>query len=846
MKKLNRKDYIYIGLSIITVLGVFLYITRGIYLFGSSLDWNSQHSVIPDYFRTLFYDSKNIFPSFAFNIGNGQNIYNLAYYGFLSPIFLIAYLLPFVPMDLYVSLISIISLIVSIILMYLFLKKKNYSSEVVFLSTICFALSTSLTFHAHRHVMFMSYMPFLLLGLFGIDKKIDKRKSSLLIISVFLLIMTSYYYSVPSLLVLGIYAIYRYLENNKKFELNKFISYLFSIGIPILIGILISSILIVPCFFAIFNSRESTTTLIDLKRLLIPTLDLSNIVYDSYGVGLTGIVIPSLIAFLNKKKENIFLFISLSILAILPLISYLLNATMYIDGKTFIPFITLYILVIAEFINNVFKYKVKTIKVFIISFISVIIYILLYPKFANIYYPLIIELILYFVTILLSKKSKLLFFISAILSSFIICLVVNNDDTLVERDKYINNYKEVKELVDKITTNDNSFYRIDNQMFKSETPNEIYGNIDYYSSNIYSSLSNQKYNKYYFDEISNNIPYRNRALTTASINILNMIHSSNKYLITNNTPLYGYEEVYSNNNIKVYKSDDVLPLGYSTTNIMSYEDYNELNPIYKEEALINNIIVGNNSNTNYSSKIKKIDIDIDDLLLSNDFKKEDNKYIINIDKKKNINIPLNEEYKDKIIFIRFIVDNDQHCNKGDRKIIINGESNKITCIDWKYYNGNKEFIYTLANKDTNSIDINIYKGYYVIKDIEAYYLDYNDIKDINKSVDSFIVDKDITKGDYIGGSIDVTNDGYFILTIPYDNGFTIKLDNKKIDYELVDNAFIGFKINKGHHDIFIEYKSPGRDLGFILSIIGILSLMGISLHEKAITLIEKRNKNEKE
>ena len=38
--------------------------------------------------------------------------------------------------------------------------------------------------------------------------------------------------------------------------------------------------------------------------------------------------------------------------------------------------------------------------------------------------------------------------------------------------------------------------------------------------------------KYYFDEISNNIPYRNRALTTASINILNMIHSSNKYLIT--------------------------------------------------------------------------------------------------------------------------------------------------------------------------------------------------------------------------------------------------------------------------------------------------------------------------
>ena len=73
MNKLNRKDYIYIGLTILIVLEIFLLITRGVYLFGSSLDWESQHSVLPDYFRTLFYDSKSIFPSFAFNIGNGQN-----------------------------------------------------------------------------------------------------------------------------------------------------------------------------------------------------------------------------------------------------------------------------------------------------------------------------------------------------------------------------------------------------------------------------------------------------------------------------------------------------------------------------------------------------------------------------------------------------------------------------------------------------------------------------------------------------------------------------------------------------------------------------------------------------
>ena len=49
-------------------------------IFGAKVDWLSQHSVLPDYFRQQFYQTGQFFPEYAANIGGGQNIYNFSYY----------------------------------------------------------------------------------------------------------------------------------------------------------------------------------------------------------------------------------------------------------------------------------------------------------------------------------------------------------------------------------------------------------------------------------------------------------------------------------------------------------------------------------------------------------------------------------------------------------------------------------------------------------------------------------------------------------------------------------------------------------------------------------------------
>ena len=97
MKKSNAKEKIcglvsYAVLAVLTVAACWFFAGRyGV--FGANMDWISQHSVFPEYFRQQFYQTGQFFPEYAANIGGGQNIYNFSYYGLYNPIVLIAYLL---------------------------------------------------------------------------------------------------------------------------------------------------------------------------------------------------------------------------------------------------------------------------------------------------------------------------------------------------------------------------------------------------------------------------------------------------------------------------------------------------------------------------------------------------------------------------------------------------------------------------------------------------------------------------------------------------------------------------------------------------------------------------------
>ena len=834
MKKLNKhkNDIISVLTLIIISLVIVLILVNFTNFFGSKKDWLSQHIMFPDYLRKLFYDTGDFFPNFAFNLGGGQNIYNISYYGLFNPIILISYLLPFVSMMTYIEFSMIICLIVSIALMYYFLRRR-FDSKISFVSTLLFLTAGCFIFHLHRHIMFVDYMPFLLMALIGVDKYFYKKKISLLVISIFLMILTSYYFSVVGLVCVLIYGIYRYIEDkkNEKFTVKDFFKEGFKFIFIMLISVLMSCFLLLPTLYSLLDGRTATNKSISLLGLLIPNFDISNTLYSSYSLGLSAIFIIALIyGIITKKCEVKVISIIFSVLLVFPIFDYIFNGGMYLNGKAFIPLLPLAILIIGYFLKNIFNNKNKLKISIIISLIVVVINLLIFVyknEYVCLLFVLDMALLVIFLFIGFKFKKKILFYIYLGVMSLALVIPTNFDDEFVTKEFYDTlDYEETSDKVKQVLGNDNSFYRISDQSTKLDKSNYIY-DIDYYTGSIYSSLSNSYYKDFYNNLINNEFIYRSYGMLTGNNNIFYNFYMGNKYLLNSSNGMIGYDEISDD----IYKNENVLPIGYSTSKTMSLDEYNSLSYYEKLDVYLNYAIVDGDYSDNYVKKVKDYVPDFEVLESKNLNIEEDNdKYSIKASKDNKLVIKLKNVSESDILLLRFKMLYDNKCSEDDSYITINGVSNKLTCRSWKYHNNNYDFEYSLNGNE--NLEITFSEGKFKLSDPSFAIYNYNDLVSINDEISPFVIDRDKTKGDVIEGSINVKEDGYFKLSIPYDEGFEIYVDGEKTPYEVVNKSFIGFKIKEGNHDIRIVYDSPLFKEGLVISCVGLVLFVGTVIYYK--------------
>ena len=62
----------------------------------------------------------------------------------------------------------------------------------------------------------------------------------------------------------------------------------------------------------------------------------------------------------------------------------------------------------------------------------------------------------------------------------------------------------------------------------------------------------------------------------------------------------------------------------------------------------------------------------------------------------------------------------------------------------------------------------------------------------------------------------------------------LKLMAKEVEYEKVNNAFIGFEIKKGTHHVEIEYAAPNALLGKIVSLISFGIFIIILVYDRCV------------
>lgn len=347
--------------------------------FGYGSDWLSQHLPLAETLRSAMLDSGRLLPLYL-HLGGGSSVYDFAYYGLLRPDILLGCLFPQVGMEYLLAGYSLAGIVLGTNLLFWWLRRRLRSEpsgvRAAAFAAMLYAAATCF-FHAHNQLMFVNYLPFLILTLIGIDRMAEQGKGAWLVTSgLSLVYLHSFYYSISCLAVCGIYAIdwvrgmrgdhaqahvcelrgarasgsptctgkLRRDRRGTKCE-KRAKSFVLRLAGCVCLSIGLCAVLLLPTGLDILSgSKDGGVFAAQLKLL---DLTLEGMLYTPYGMGLTLISLYCLLTALAQRKTR-FLAICMLAIAAIPAVSLLLNGLLYARGKILIPFLLPMLLLCAQ------------------------------------------------------------------------------------------------------------------------------------------------------------------------------------------------------------------------------------------------------------------------------------------------------------------------------------------------------------------------------------------------------------------------------------------------------------------------------------------------------------------
>lgn len=823
-------------------------------IFGAKVDWLSQHSVLPDYFRQQFYATGKLFPEFAANMGSGQNIYHFAYYGLYSPLILPSYLLPFVKMSDYIMAVSITGLTASVLLFYYWLKSRKTDTGTAFILSLMFLLAGPMIGQYSGQIMFVDYMPFLCLALIGVDRYFEQEKSGLFTISVFLMIMTSFYFSIGGMLSLVLYGLHRYFEQREgnRVTVRSFLRDGLCFVRSLILAVLMSGFFLVPTALALTGGRSKEQN-ISFASFFIPQITVERFAYSIYGIGLTTLVITVLLTgLLYRKVYEKVLTYGCVIVLVIPVFAYLLNGGLYIRDKVFIPFLPLLCYLIGIYLEKCRKRELSFIAGIVPYIITTIFVYIARNQFVSkgigesIWKALLAESILFLICYVLYcamkryyKETKEILMLA--LPSVICLAVTMNTFYQMKPDRYVSRklYRDVvgeqnRQAVKEALKDDDGYYRTEQMGSDDENAadlNRIW-DVDQNITSIYSSAYNPDYQTFRQKTFGLEEPFRNGMMQSVSKNPVFQRMMGVRYIVSD-SDVPGYTLVKKCGTTGIYQNKDAAPVMYATDRVVTEEEYKKLAFPYNQTVLLEYAVVGGHTESedqNIMTAYQPVSL-----------KKADTQdgWKIHAKKMKKTTFSIRQvqqktaqekKQENRVLFLKFRVDN-AHPNK-DVAVWINGIRNKLSAKDHVYYNENKTFTYAVPLKDgEDNISVTFGKGKYQLSQVQAYL---GSLPERSETLyqSEVQVDKKQTKDNVIQGTIQVKNNGWFITSIPYDTHFKMYIDGKETKIQKVNMAFLGCKIRRGKHEVKIIYHAPGTTTGKVLSLIGIAGFLLVLVQEK--------------
>ena len=844
---------------------------------GSQIDWISQHTVLAEYFRQRFYSTHEFFPQFASELGGGQNIYNFAYYGLYSPLVLLSYAFPFLSMEMWFQIMGILTHTADGVLCFFWLNrhlKKPYS--------ICGAMvlmcSSAVVYHTYAQVMFVDYLPFLLLMLIGVDTCRKTKGKVLLIIGAMGTVLTSFYFAPAAFTAVGIYV----LCGTKIESTGKGTGRLKSVLLflkdclwqlfPVFYGIVLSAFYLCPVLCTLAGGRSGGKD-IQAADLFVPDVTVGKYLYKPYGLGMTAIAVMAVCMWIIRGrkigKERWKLALLLAVIFLLPVFPWLLNGGLYARSKAFLPFLPLVCFLTASFLetlsdqNQIFSGKQ------LLTCFAAAGAVLLYGAVGSSgeeQLLLVLDLVMIGVGLLFTGTGLSSLFMSrgrqvkskwldrpggltAILTLMMV-LAVSIGTAVLSRDTHTERAL-IQELHD-------PGVRIAAETILSEESYavrmEVRGDREYEKANqnriltagqnlttCYSSVENPWYTRFR-QAIGLEKSTRNRLMLDAQRNPLFLRFMGVKYLIGGDcpegwteVPLSGdaenqKEKVSAGSQLRVYRQEKAAPLFYLTDQTMGEKAFQNLTWQEKQIGLLEYAIVPEqkessqekagmeNAGKDAEASLSECGVTFAGTESSDKTVSytEAGKLQIRLKKAAAGRIFMEREtQKGEYLFLSFRVKNNQ--SGKDVSVTVNGTKNKLSSIHTDYATGDDTFHYVFALPEgTKELSVIYGSGDYELEDISCL----TGSVDENRNRSLYQNPVQLTQsssGNGYEGLVQADDSGWLVTSLPYDENFHITVDGKEIQPERVNTAFLGVCIQEGNHQVKIWYESAGSQAGLLLS-----------------------------
>lgn len=878
-KEKTKKYNIYV---IYTMLfSIISFIVFAIFIkYNKSFIWSTdgikQHFVILYDFNQIV---RNIFkegiPMLSWNMGLGLDVIGQYSYYIIGDFFAyISLLFPMEKLEIAYNFLVILRMYFVGISFIVYCKYRKKEDINIIIGAIIYTFCGFILFAGIRHPYFTNAVILLPLNFIGIEKLLKENKKVFLIFIIFVSAINNYYFFYMITIINIIYALIKYI-----FEYNEGIKEFFKkVGSAILcyiVGTLMASIILLPTIYAFLNSART-----EYEQLRVYTdnfyeflfMGIISMRFKNWAViGVSSIVILMLPILITKLKNRevrsyLALFIITTIMLLIPQTASMMNGFSFPSNRWIFAYSFILSYIVTICFDTQLKYNKKQ-KVYMLISITIYTLIGLFITKLKIkenldYYASITIGYLIFIVISYGYKFKNIRFVK---STIILLLIANifvisfalyspigkgyvkefiESGTVEENCSNVNGKIEnYEKAIEYIKQNDKSFYRISKKDLSYQNLSLIY---DYNPTQLYLSLGNENVYKLSCS-LEDNCYSSTKCVNGADRRTKFTTLLSNKYYICDKKDFryvpYGYTLYHEIENTQIYINENYIPIGVLYNSYITKEQFNNLSPLEKEDALITAVML-EEKNINVK-KEDNIEIKLDKLEKLS-YSVKDNKIINNtIDiKKKNESIELiidNIESDTELYLSIKNLKYKSNNNKTDFKITANidGITNTESVADYissAYYMKNSDFLMNLGvskkgQKNKLKLTFNK-KGKYIFDSLEILSVSMDKYKEKinNLKINSM---QNIEYGNnFIKGTVNTNNNGILQLTTSYSKGWKAFVDDKETKVFKINEAFIGIEVGTGNHNVRFQYKTPYLKLGIICSGIGIIGYIIIIMIEK--------------